>query len=73
MVDTLEATGQAFPIDETGMGAGVSRDGTLVWPALPGHDAWSVLTIVAGTLIVVQGFETSGYLGDEFDPETRCW
>ena len=30
-----------------------------------------MLTIIAGTLIVVQGFETPRYLGDEFDAETR--
>ena len=35
------------------------------------HTPWEVLTILAGTLIVVQGFETPRYLGDEFDNETR--
>ncbi len=30
-LDTLEATGQSFPIDETGRTASVSRDGTLVY------------------------------------------
>jgi hypothetical protein len=35
------------------------------------HTRWEVLTILAGTLIVVQGFETPRYLGDEFDSETR--
>lgn len=35
------------------------------------HTPWQVLTIIAGTLIVVQGFETPRYLGDEFDAETR--
>ena len=35
------------------------------------HTPWQILTIVAGTLIVVQGFETPRYLGDEFDSETR--
>lgn len=29
------------------------------------------LRILAGVLIVVQGFETSRYLGEEYDPETR--
>ncbi len=42
---------------------------TLVEP-LP-HTPWEVLTIVAGTLIVVQGFETTRYLGDVFDADTR--
>ncbi len=35
------------------------------------HTPWQVLTIVAGTLIVVQGFETPRYLGGEFDAPTR--
>ena len=30
-LDTLEATGQSFPIDETGRTPSVSRDGTLVY------------------------------------------
>jgi len=35
------------------------------------HTPWEVATIVAGTLIVVQGFETPRYLGDIFDTDTR--
>lgn len=35
------------------------------------HTPWQVLTIIAGTLIVVQGFETPRYLGEEFDAPTR--
>ncbi len=35
------------------------------------HTPWEILTIVAGTLIVVQGFETPRYLGDDFDSATR--
>ena len=35
------------------------------------HTPWEVVTIVAGTLIVVQGFETPRYLGKMFDTETR--
>jgi hypothetical protein len=46
---------------------------TLQWPAVPKQDFWTVLTIVGGTLIVVQGFETSRYLGSEFDRELRVW
>jgi hypothetical protein len=34
---------------------------------------WTVLTVVGGTLIVVQGFETSRYLGSEYDRELRVW
>ncbi len=43
----------------------------LQWPEMPPHSAWEILTIVGGTLIVVQGFETSRYLGEEFDADTR--
>ena len=32
-----------------------------------------MLTVVGGTLIVVQGFETSRYLGSEYDRELRVW
>jgi hypothetical protein len=35
------------------------------------HTPWEMLTIVAGTLIVVQGFETTRYLGGEFDAGVR--
>lgn len=35
------------------------------------HTPWEVATIVAGTLIVVQGFETTRYLGDEFTAKAR--
>jgi hypothetical protein len=44
---------------------------TLEWPAVPTQGLWNVLTILGGTLIVVQGFETSRYLGSEFDREMR--
>jgi hypothetical protein len=40
-------------------------------PAMPDHSWWEILTIVGGTLIVVQGFETSRYLGTEYDSQTR--
>ena len=46
---------------------------TLQWPVLPKQDLWTVLTVVGGTLIVVQGFETSRYLGSEYDRELRVW
>ena len=35
------------------------------------HTPWEMLTIVAGTLIVVQGFETPRYLGDVFKADVR--
>jgi hypothetical protein len=40
-------------------------------PKMPDHSWWQILTIVGGTLIVVQGFETSRYLEEEFDTDTR--
>lgn len=40
-------------------------------PETPDRPAWEVVRIVAGTLIVVQGFETPRYLGESFDLETR--
>ena len=45
--------------------------GGIQWPRQPQNNPWQILTIVAGTLIVVQGFETTRYLGDEFDSQTR--
>ncbi|MGR3677785.1 MAG: hypothetical protein ACU0AZ_07360 [Paracoccaceae bacterium] len=50
-----------------------------VWKSVDGlkfvnaleHTPWEVLTIVAGTLIVVQGFETTRYLGNTYDANTR--
>ena len=41
------------------------------WSSWPGKSTWEILTILGGTLIVVQGFETSRYLEAEFDTETR--
>ena len=41
------------------------------WPKMPSHSWWEILTLVGGTLIVVQGFETSRYLGKMFDAPTR--
>ena len=35
------------------------------------HTPWERLTIVAGTLIVVQGFETTRYLGQQYDASVR--
>jgi len=40
-------------------------------PEMPQRSAWEIATIVAGTLIVVQGFETTRYLGKSFDSSTR--
>lgn len=46
---------------------------SLEWPTIPRQDLWTVLTVLGGTLIVVQGFETSRYLGSEYDREMRVW
>ena len=43
----------------------------IVLPDAPGASAWHIVTVLAGTLIVVQGFETTRYLGDQFDADTR--
>jgi len=43
----------------------------LALPELPQRSGWEMLTIAAGTLIVVQGFETPRYLGERFDTWTR--
>ncbi len=45
--------------------------GYFTLPAMPQRTVWEIATIVAGTLIVVQGFETPRYLGEEFDTVTR--
>ena len=58
---------------------GFARYDWTVWQSASGitlvkalkHTPWEVLTIVAGTLIVVQGFETTRYLGSSFDAEVR--
>ena len=47
-----------------------SASGIVLVKALD-HTPWEVLTIVAGTLIVVQGFETPRYLGSSFDADVR--
>ena len=50
---------------------GVLQSGGWEPPRMPAHSLWDILTIVGGTLIVVQGFETSRYLEDAYDAETR--
>jgi hypothetical protein len=49
----------------------VLRQGFFSLPERPQRSAWEVATIVAGTLIIVQGFETTRYLGEHFDAATR--
>lgn len=43
----------------------------LTLPPMPDRSAWEIATIVSGTLIVVQGFETTRYLGESYDVSTR--
>ena len=51
---------------------GTWRSGAgITLPDMPDKSAWMILTLVAGTLIVVQGFETPRYLGKVFDADTR--
>lgn len=45
--------------------------GEITLPDFPEQTAWHVLTVLAGTLIVVQGFETPRYLSESFDSDTR--
>ncbi len=45
--------------------------GFFTLPEMPKRSTWEIITIVAGTLIVVQGFETTRYLGKSFDTATR--
>ncbi len=47
------------------------ESGRLAMPVMPQRTGWEMVTIVAGTLIVVQGFETTRYLGLSFDTWTR--
>lgn len=49
----------------------LASDEGITLPSAASGSAWEVLTILAGTLIVVQGFETTRYLGNEFDTATR--
>ncbi len=45
--------------------------GQFILPEMPDRSTWEIVTIVAGTLIIVQGFETTRYLGEHFDAATR--
>jgi len=49
----------------------VRDTGRFVLPTLPQRSGWEMATVVAGALIVVQGFETPRYLGRRFDTWTR--
>ncbi len=43
----------------------------LILPKAGTASAWETVTVLAGTLIVVQGFETTRYLGKVYDAQTR--
>ncbi|NOZ11699.1 MAG: hypothetical protein GXP09_11740 [Gammaproteobacteria bacterium] len=45
--------------------------GYFTLPEMPQRSVWEIATIVAGTLIIVQGFETPRYLGESFNTLTR--
>lgn len=49
----------------------VFMNNAIIFPPFPAEGSWHAITILAGTLIVVQGFETTRYLGDEYDAPTR--
>lgn len=42
-------------------------------PPVPDVGLLSILLILGGIVITVQGFETIRYLGDDYDAETRVW
>ncbi len=50
---------------------GVLASGKLQMPAEPHKSPWQILTVLGGTLIVVQGFETSRYMGHQYDAQIR--
>lgn len=50
---------------------GLWQHDTWQLPDTPAKTPWQILTILGGTLIVVQGFETTRYLGDQYTVEER--
>lgn len=47
------------------------RGGTFVWPTVSHPSGAHELAVLLGLVILVQGFETSRYLGQAYDPQTR--
>jgi hypothetical protein len=47
------------------------QDESFIIPTPSEHSTWEVVGILAGMLIVVQGFETSRYLGKSYTAQTR--
>jgi hypothetical protein len=80
VLDVLEQWGLYVTLGIIGMLLfGFAHYDWTVWQSTAGitlvtalkHTPWEILTIVAGTLIVVQGFETTRYLGGSFDADIR--
>lgn len=53
------------------MGTQIAGDGLVVKPLAPTAEGWDSLRILLGLIILVQGFETSRYLGHSYDGPTR--
>ncbi len=47
--------------------------GGMVLPQMKVENWWLATTVVAGTLIVVQGFETPRFLGESYSADDRVW
>ncbi len=54
-----------------GNSVGALASGTFTWPELTHPTGGDELSIILGLVILVQGFETSRYLGAEYTPEMR--
>lgn len=52
-------------------GIGVVHAGTLVLPPPVDEFTWHSVRMALGALLIIQGFETSRYLGAHYDPQTR--
>ena len=48
-------------------------EGSVRLPPVPGVGLATILLVLGGIVITVQGFETVRYLGAEYDGETRVW
>jgi hypothetical protein len=49
----------------------ITENKSFIVPTPSEHSTWEVVGILAGMLIVVQGFETSRYLGNSYTAQTR--
>lgn len=49
----------------------LSEGKSFILPVASPHTTWEIVGILAGMLIVVQGFETSRYLGESYSAKTR--